>query len=491
MLFTAQLCLAACAHERELPVPDPGRIQRYTTDVKYQSDILGMQMKYSVLLPKDYMTDKTKRYPVVYMLHGYGDNNNSWNGNWLHANSVIETLEAAGLPDMIYVFPEGFTSYYSNFYTGKFNYMDMFVEELVPLIDKTYRTIADRQHRSITGYSMGGFGAMVLPEKHPELFLCSAPLSMSFRTDKQYMTESQSGWDGQWGSIFGGKGEAMYGRLTPYYKEHCPFYQFTPENREKLSAVKWFLTCGDDEEQLLIANDSLHVLLRDNGYEHEFRVADGAHTSTYWMAALKEVLPMFAYYMDGGARWEGIDRALPSVPTVQFDTDGTLKSDEFKVDGKGTGLFFVYEDSDEAIAKEAMALAHKPNSTYDYIYLPCNLSVKTLAEWVEHYSGKFTLEKLQVIGFGTAAVDISKNIDKFTTCYIVEGNFGPLSAFDSDKRYVFVQTDNGPYYRENAELYKKCKALGARFEYRVIKGYDDHRSNVLKLMETITQHFIY
>ena len=76
--------------------------------------------------------------------------------------------------------------------------MDMFVQELVPHVDKSFRTIADRAHRALTGYSMGGFGAMILAEKHPELFSCSAPLSMSFRTDAQYMTESGSGWDGQW-----------------------------------------------------------------------------------------------------------------------------------------------------------------------------------------------------------------------------------------------------------------------------------------------------
>ena len=106
--------------------------------------------------------DADRRYPVVYMLHGYGDNHTSWNGNYLHANARIQALEKNGLSEMIYIFPAGYNSYYCNYYNGKYNYMDMFVQELVPHVDKSFRTIADRAHRALTGYSMGGFGAMIV-----------------------------------------------------------------------------------------------------------------------------------------------------------------------------------------------------------------------------------------------------------------------------------------------------------------------------------------
>ena len=168
----------------EKPDTNPDRYQR---DLVLSSAILDTDIRYSVLLPKDYFENDDRRYPVVYMLHGYGDNQNSWNGDWLHARDRISALESAGLEDMIYVYPMGYQCYYVNRYDGSFSYMDMFARELVPHIDATLRTIPDRQHRSITGYSMGGFGAYVIAAKHPELFLCSAPLSMSFRTDQQYM----------------------------------------------------------------------------------------------------------------------------------------------------------------------------------------------------------------------------------------------------------------------------------------------------------------
>lgn len=477
--------------ERVLP-DDPDVFQRYCQDLALESAILRRTVRYSVYLPANYTKEKEKRYSVVYMLHGYGDNNNSWNGNYLHANDRIQSLESKGLSDMIYVFPQGWNYYYSNTYDGRAKYMDMFVNELIPLIDKSLRTIADKEHRSITGYSMGGFGAMVIAEKHPEMFLCSAPLSMSFRTDAQYMTESQSGWNNQWGEIFGGVGEVGYGRLTDYYKQHCPYYQFTEKNKETLSKVHWYLTCGDDEEQLLIANDSLHVLLRDRGYAHEFRTDDGAHTSKYWMNALNEVLPMFDFYMNkGGVKWDGINRELPSVPQVEFAEDGTLASDEFKAKASGTGLFVVFEDADKDVAKEAMALVFKPTSSFAHICLPCNLSQKSLGEWMAYYEGKYTLGTKQVLAFDQAGKSVFALQEKFSKAYLVDAALGENISADPTKSYVFVNTDNGRNYKDMAELYKSCKRADANFEYRIIKGYDNHRSNVLKSIETIKSHFIY
>ncbi|MBQ1648044.1 MAG: esterase family protein, partial [Bacteroidales bacterium] len=128
--------------------PGPAGFQRYQKDFTLNSKILREYIKYSVYLPADYETDTQTRYSVVYMLHGLGDNNNSWNGDYLHANSKIQSLESRGLTKMIYVYPQGFASYYCNFFDGSYNYMDMFVNELIPLIDKEFRTIPDKQHRA-------------------------------------------------------------------------------------------------------------------------------------------------------------------------------------------------------------------------------------------------------------------------------------------------------------------------------------------------------
>ena len=77
--------------------PNPDRYQR---DLVLSSTILDTDVRYSLLLPKDYHDNQDRHYPVVYMLHGYGDDQNSWNGDWLHARDRISALESAGLEDM-------------------------------------------------------------------------------------------------------------------------------------------------------------------------------------------------------------------------------------------------------------------------------------------------------------------------------------------------------------------------------------------------------
>ena len=324
--------------------PGPAGFQRYQKDFTLNSKILREYIKYSVYLPADYETDTQTRYSVVYMLHGLGDNNNSWNGDYLHANSKIQSLESRGLTKMIYVYPQGFASYYCNFFDGSYNYMDMFVNELIPLIDKEFRTIPDKQHRAVTGYSMGGFGACALAEKHPEVFAACAPLSMSVRTDWQYMEESQSGWDNQWGMIFGGLGKSGEARITDYYKQHCPIHYFNAENKEQLSTVHWYLICGDDEKNLLYANDELHCVLRANGYGHEYRVVDGGHSSSVWNPALEEVLPWFDYYMNNGTMWSPELLKEWDPGTVERNADGVFASAKYKENKSplaATGIFHI------------------------------------------------------------------------------------------------------------------------------------------------------
>ena len=259
------IALTSCGCNPEKEVPPSDNFVRMTDGVIVQSTFLNFPIPFSVLLPKSYIKEPDKRYPVVYMLHGLGDKPESWNDSWLRVQPTIESLEESGMGDMIYIFPSGYKTYYCNRFDGSYPYMDMLVSELIPFVDATYRTIPDKGHRAVTGYSMGGFGACALALKHPELFCASAPLSMSFRTDEQYMTESQDGWNSQWGRIFGGSGKTGEERLTDYYKEHCPLHQFTAGNKAKYSSVHWFLTCGDDEQQLLFANDDLHVMMRENG----------------------------------------------------------------------------------------------------------------------------------------------------------------------------------------------------------------------------------
>jgi len=276
--------------ERETPAPPDNKPKPFIRLLKkrtLQSNILNGSISYAVLLPKDYDTSKSS-YPVVYLLHGMGDDETAWyeGGDITY---YVDFYSAETVP-MIYVMPQGFNTYWVNKYNGDYPYMDMMVMELVPAIDKQFRTIKDAQHRAVMGYSMGGYGALILPAKNPTVFKTGVILSMSYRTDQQYMNESQDGWNYQWGSVFGGEGSSGTARLTDYYKENNPFYFFKNSGDLSRNGQNYFFDCGDDEENLSEPNDAIHDLLSDLNIKHEYRVKNGAHNWDYWHMALPEAL---------------------------------------------------------------------------------------------------------------------------------------------------------------------------------------------------------
>jgi len=134
------------------------------------SKAAGQDVGYCVYLPPDYASSPERRYPVIYNLHGNGGN--EFTG--MHSAVVLhERITAGKWPPLIIVFPNGGRStFYKDSYDGKFPIETMFIKELLPHIDATYRTVAARQGRCIEGFSMGGRGSTRLAMKYPELF-CS------------------------------------------------------------------------------------------------------------------------------------------------------------------------------------------------------------------------------------------------------------------------------------------------------------------------------
>ena len=456
--------------------------QRWQSMLPFHSEKLGKDLPYSIVLPADYESQSDKSYPVIYLTHGIGCTPDDWNDKYIQFEKTLSTLEANGLGDFIYVFPTGFSSYYSNTYDGKFPYMDMFIQEFIPFIDGKYRTIADRDHRATIGFSMGGFGAMVLPLKNTDTFCISAPLSMSFRTDEMYLEEPLKWWNEQWGSIFGGVDQEGQGRLTDYYKAHCPYYQFTAENEPELSKVKWFLHCGDDEDRLLIANDDLHVQMRDNGYKHEYRVGNGGHTGRYWRTCLLEVIPYIEFIMNGGKSWEH--------STVTFDIPEQTEDNK---DG-GSVIYLAHDGLDESLVKEIVSIIKRDSKGRAVAVVPCNTACTSLEKTVKQWSRKHDFIDAQVIALGKAGREAYKLQKHFSRLYFDnadilddESALAPHPA----KFWGISQTDDGPYYKDMGGLYKACKRTGAQFEYRVRNGLPDDRENILNGIETIKPYIFY
>ena len=133
------------------------------------SKILARSIAYCVVLPASFDADKTKRFPILYELHGLGDNEQFFvhSGLW---NLVEDQRERGELKDFLIATPAGGASFYINSKDGKIRYEDFLLREFFPFIEKKYRASAGRANRAISGVSMGGYGALHLAFRHPQLF---------------------------------------------------------------------------------------------------------------------------------------------------------------------------------------------------------------------------------------------------------------------------------------------------------------------------------
>ena len=139
-------------------------------DQTIESKVLGRTMKYSVYLPKGY--DKSKEYPVLYMLHGADGSNNDWlNGGKINVNASNAASEGTA-PEMIVICPDcGGNNFYCDNYGGNdIKYMTYFFTEFLPTVENLYAVKKDRASRAIGGLSMGGFGSLYYGLLHPEMF---------------------------------------------------------------------------------------------------------------------------------------------------------------------------------------------------------------------------------------------------------------------------------------------------------------------------------
>ncbi|MFZ4464543.1 MAG: alpha/beta hydrolase-fold protein [Bacteroidales bacterium] len=279
--------------KKDLPqVEEPKPFVRLLKNQQFKSNLLHRDIDYAVMLPVEY-EDTTKSFPVVYLLHGWGDDETAWYIDGLIQYYVDQNAETT-VP-MIYVMPSCFNSYYMNKHNGQYPLMDMFVNELVPLVDSLFRTKNDPTQRSVMGYSMGGYGAMILPVKNPDVFKTGVSLSMSFRTNEQYINETQSVFDYQWAPIFGGSGISGEARFTEYFKQNSPFQFLQNTEDQSMMGLNLFFDCGDDEESLSETNNELHALLRNRGIPHEYRMRSGYHNWDYWKKSLPEALKYITY----------------------------------------------------------------------------------------------------------------------------------------------------------------------------------------------------
>src|SRR5687767_4624897 len=131
----------------------------------------------SVYLPPGYTKNPKRRYPVLYLLHGFTDSDSRWFGldgkHFVHVPSAVDRAFANGVREMIIVMPDAFTKYQGSMYSSSAvngDWEAFVAQDLVAYVDKHYRTLSNRASRGLAGYSMGGYGTIRVGMKYPEVF---------------------------------------------------------------------------------------------------------------------------------------------------------------------------------------------------------------------------------------------------------------------------------------------------------------------------------
>jgi S-formylglutathione hydrolase FrmB len=246
-----------------------------------QSAALGKQLKFAIQLPPSYETDTKRRYPVLYFLHGMFGNEGEFERRRVAA--TVEKLREEGkIGEFIVVAPAGENSFYLNAKNGA-QYEDAIIKDLIPYIEKTYRAIGTPGGRAIQGISMGGWGALLLAFKHPEMFSTVTTHSAALLNDLPHPegADRRSQFILQLvGKIFGDPPD------QEFFRSVNPMF-IVEQNAAAIrkSGIKIYFDCGEQDrygfqESNKVFDDKLTKL----GIAHEFHLFPGNHGWEYMIS---------------------------------------------------------------------------------------------------------------------------------------------------------------------------------------------------------------
>ena len=276
----------------------------------FYSDALGYDMYYQIVLPPSYESNPDSTYPSIYFLHGFGLDY-SWYGSVV---SVFEDMMTSGeIRESILIKPDGFVipylgSMYTNSdYNGQFE--DYIVQDLISHIDGSYNTIDHSSYRAIMGHSMGGYGALKLSIKFPELFQVAAshsgPIAIeNVIPDLLPVLLAETGilsyqpWNGTV-SLFMYSASAAFSPDVddwPYYVDLPVDYYgnvidevwdlwlghdaltLAQENLANIQSIRFYMDCGDQDYYLFYNHStSFSEFLDDENINHVYEIYPGDH----------------------------------------------------------------------------------------------------------------------------------------------------------------------------------------------------------------------
>lgn len=232
----------------------------------YDSQILGINRRLTVYTPYGYETNTKTKYPVLYLLHGAGGDEEAWSSMGRTAQILDNLIEKGLAKPMIVVMPNGnpnqqaaqtfglpTTEYDWRDPANRNLYVQSLVEEIVPFIEKNYRTVAKKSHRAIAGLSMGGGHTIAASGMYPDVFDYICPLSMG--------------------------------------AERTPELDAQLQGIKKAGYKLYWLACGNTDFLFENANE-LDKALTANGLEHTYFVSDGGHVWANWRLYLNTFAPL-------------------------------------------------------------------------------------------------------------------------------------------------------------------------------------------------------
>jgi len=256
------------------------------------SKVLARTVPYCVLLPPSYDTEKTRRYPILYLLHGLGDNEQML----IHSggmNLVEDLWEQNQLGEFLVVTPAGGASFYINSHDGMRRYEDFFLQDFMPGIEKRYRALTQRKSRGIAGISMGGYGALHIAFRHPQLFGAVGAHSAALIEKMPNISARDSRQIGRLRVL----GDAFGSPFDPtFWNQNDPV---TIVRTANLAGLKIYFDCGSEDEYGFDAGaEALDKLLMSRHIPHEFHLYPGGHNWIYFAEHLPALLEFHSGVFD-------------------------------------------------------------------------------------------------------------------------------------------------------------------------------------------------
>jgi len=255
------------------------------------SRILKRAVRYCVYIPSGYdgsaKPRPVRRYPVLYFLHGLGDNEKTLfnSGGWTLLDDLRNQRKVG---DFLIVSPEGRRSFYVNSADGLERYSDFFLQEFMPRIESKYRIRAGRAGRAISGISMGGYGALRLAFAHPELFSAVSAQSAALITETPKQLDAAANSGSALPNVLG----PVFGRPidVPHWNENSPFL-LAKKNVAGLRKVAVYFNCGqEDNYGFEKGAAALDGELSSEQVKHEYHSYPGDHSITYFLSHFAAVM---------------------------------------------------------------------------------------------------------------------------------------------------------------------------------------------------------